>query len=161
MYAPAERANTCPLFHPYPGLTREIVFILNVTNKVMFFFQKEEPERELETEGCRGGGPGTQRWRRQWRGSGIYSVLLDSAVDHFGNLNPQPDPYAHQIKIRIRIRIKVISWIRNLSWSASVCRWQAKCMEYYPTVFNHFLKGLSFYLEASIWIWIRIRIRYK
>ena len=40
------------------GLTPEIVF--RVTN-IIERFQKEEPERELEAEGCRGGGPCTQR----------------------------------------------------------------------------------------------------
>ncbi len=58
----------------------------------------------------------------------------------FGN----PDP--HQIRIMIRIRINLAD---NMP----------KCMEYEPIwrYLRCFFKGLSLYLEARIWIRIRIK----
>ncbi len=73
---------------------------------------------------------------------------------YFGN----PDPHPHQIKIRIRIRIriKVISLIRirihiNLQMTTQNV-WKM-------SLFEHFFKGLSLYLEAKIRIRVKSRIR--
>ncbi len=71
---------------------------------------------------------------------------------NFGNLDP------HQIKIRIRIRIKVISWIRcrfRIRINLQMTRQNVWNM----SLFEHFFKGLSLYLEARIWIRIRIRVK--
>jgi hypothetical protein len=79
----------------------------------------------------------------------------------FGNLDPHP----HQIKIRIRIkkiriciriRIKVISWIRN--W-IHINLQMASQNVWNMSLFEQFLKGLSLYLEARIWLRIRIRVK--
>jgi hypothetical protein len=79
---------------------------------------------------------------------------LDLDPHHSGNLDPHP----HQIKIRIRIRIKVISWfltrigIRINLQMISQNVWN-------KSLFEHFFKGVSLYLEARIWIRIRIRVK--
>jgi hypothetical protein len=63
---------------------------------------------------------------------------------HFGNLD--------------RIRIKEISWIRN--WSRIRISLQITSQNVWNlSLFLHFYKGLSLYLEARIWIRIRKRIR--
>jgi hypothetical protein len=83
-----------------------------------------------------------------------WSSVLDPDPHHFGNLDLPPDP--HQIKIRIRI--KVISCIRNRIWiriDLKMIRQNA----WNISLFLHFFKGSSLYLEARIWIWTRIRIR--
>ncbi len=78
---------------------------------------------------------------------------------HFGILDPHLNPYPHKIKvrIRIRIRIRVISWIRiriNLQGQAKMCG------IWYEPILALF-KGLSLYLEARIWIRIRVKRRIR
>jgi hypothetical protein len=67
-----------------------------------------------------------------------------------------PEPHPHQIKIRIRIRIKMRSWIRIriILQMTSQYIWNM-------SLYEHFFKGLSLYLESRIWIRIRVSIRVK
>jgi hypothetical protein len=72
--------------------------------------------------------------------------------------NKNPDPY--QIKIRIRIRIKVISSIRKQIRIRITLQMTSQNV-WNVSLFEHFFKDLSLYLEARIWIQIRIRTRIK
>jgi hypothetical protein len=77
------------------------------------------------------------------------------------------DPDPHQIekyrRIQIRIRNIVISWIR----SRIKLQMTSQSVWNHMSLFEHFFKVLSLYLEARIWISIkfkgriRIRIRIK
>jgi hypothetical protein len=67
--------------------------------------------------------------------------VVNPDLHHFGNLDPRPDPHSHQIKIRIRINKPMASpnvWNLSLFW--------------------HFSKSPSLYLEARIRIRFRIRV---
>ncbi len=77
---------------------------------------------------------------------------FNSVVDLHHFWSPDPDPHQIKIRIRIRIRIEVIICIRiriNLQ-TTSQNVWNM-------SLFEHFFKGLSLYLEARIRIRIRIR----
>jgi hypothetical protein len=60
---------------------------------------------------------------------------------HFGN----PDPHPHQIKLRIWIRIKGISLIR-----IRITLQMTSQNVWNMSLFEHFFKDLSLYLEARI-----------
>ncbi len=79
-----------------------------------------------------------------------------------------------RMRIRIWIRVKVISWIRIrikvISWIRILINFQMTSQNAWNmSLFEHFFKVLSLYLEASIRIrikvtsknWIRIRIKVK
>jgi hypothetical protein len=68
-----------------------------------------------------------------------FVSVMDPDSHNFGNLDPHP----HQIKIRIRIRINLQMTSQN-EWNMSQ--------------FEHFFNGLCLYLEARIWIRIRINV---
>jgi hypothetical protein len=92
------------------------------------------------------------------------ATASDSVVDphHFCNLDPHPDPHQHQLKIKIRIlsriRIKVIGWIRNRIRIHINLQMTSQNV-WNMSLYEHFFKGLSLYLEARIWIRIRIRVK--
>jgi hypothetical protein len=50
----------------------------------------------------------------------------------------------------IRIRIKVIGWIRNRIWIHINLQMTGQNV-WYMSLFEHFFKGLSSYVEARIW----------
>ncbi len=72
---------------------------------------------------------------------------------HFGNLNLHPDQHPHQIKIRIRINL--ISWVRNrirIRINLQITSQNVWNMSLFLALFQ----GFGLYLEARIWIRIRI-----
>jgi hypothetical protein len=83
-----------------------------------------------------------------------------------------PDPYPHgsasflvtwfriRIRIHIKIKITVISWIRNRIRIRINLQMTSQNV-WNMSLFEHFLQGFDPYLEARIWIRIRIRIRVK
>ncbi len=102
----------------------------------------------------------------------IIPCVVDPDPYNFGNLHPDlhlhPDPHPHQIKIRIRIRIhiKVIVWIwvhiKVVDWIRIRINLQMTSKNVWNiSLFEHFFKGLSLYLEARIWIRIQINIKMK
>jgi hypothetical protein len=92
----------------------------------------------------------------RWQGFGavlwIRRIRIRMDPHHFCNLDPHPhqikkqdsDPHQSDSWIRIRINFQMTSQnVRNMS------------------LFEHFFKVLSLYLETRIWIRIRIRINKK
>jgi hypothetical protein len=79
-----------------------------------------------------------------------------SASNKNSDLVPHPDP--HQIKIRIRICIQSKSWIRNRAWMRINLQITNQNV-WNMSLFGHIFKGLSLYLEARIWIRIRVRVK--
>jgi hypothetical protein len=66
---------------------------------------------------------------------------------HFGNLDPHPDPNPHQIKIRIRIRTQS----DKLDPEPDAHQFaDDKQNVWNMSLFLHFFKGLSLYLEATV-----------
>ncbi len=74
----------------------------------------------------------------------LFSRFVDLHPQHFVNL----DLHQIQIQIRIRIRIEAISWIQNrIHINLQMTSKNVRDM----SLFEHFFKGLSLYLEARIW----------
>ncbi len=74
-----------------------------------------------------------------------------SALNKNSDRDPHPD--SHQLKMRIGIRFKLDPDPHQFAEDSQNV--------WIMSLFEHFFKGLSFYLETKIWILIRIRIRIR
>jgi hypothetical protein len=89
--------------------------------------------------------------------SGLW-IQIRMDPHHFGNMDPHQDPHPHQINIRIRIRIRISDKL-GPEPEPDPHHFQMTSQNVWNmSLFVNFFKGLSLYLEAKIWIRIRIRV---